>query len=464
MDKVLHWLKGNVAIVVFGVVIVVAPILAFILSSRWNQSVLEEAQARARKLSEIEAIAKTNVSLTIPGGEPISLTTAVNQRLLDEYKRITEELKGDAGRVREQALAHNKRNHGLLIPRLFPEMPAVERDTLPPEMYETVLAAYRRMLESIKGASPVSPDEAARAVARREEDYITGTLRKKSRSELEASEVAELTTELTKARLAKYGEPALSSRVYVDLSALPLPSAALKASASEAEMFAWQWNFWLVDDILQALNDANVAVGGRDGRIATNPVKHILSIRPLDALSFGGMAAPDGPGAPGGSGRRSPNFGGMGAGGNMLPPAAEGGGDAGGAAPPAGGADAARDYKASFTGRVSNALFDVRPVEVRLVVAMDKIPAIIDALAKRNFMTVLDVDLQPADPFAAAARGFIYGTDPVAELTLVLETVWLREWTTPFMPRQVKEHLKIPVAPPPGAAPPDGAPPEQAGG
>jgi len=460
MDKVLHWIKGNIPIVVLGAVMVVTPIVAFIFAGRWNRSIAEEAQSRARKLTEIEALSKTSVQLVVPGGEPISFTGPVNQYILDEYKRVSDALQGDSTAVRELALAHNKGTHSPLIPRLFPEMPAVERDTLPPEMFEAVLQAYRNLLERIDAADPVPYDEVALRVGQREDDYISGTLRKKSRTELEPSELADLTSELTKARLAKYGERALSKRMYMSMAGLPLPSPALKASATEGEMFAWQWNYWLVEDILLALDDANRSVAGEEGRIAANPVKHVLWVRPLDALSFGGAGGDaGGSGSMQGSGRRVPRYGGLGPGGSsMAPPGGAQPVDPESGAPMGGGVGSAgKEYQSSLTGRTSNSLFDVRPVEVKLVASADRVPAIFDALARRNFMTVLDVDLRPADPFAAAAAGFIYGSEPIVELTLLLETVWLREWTLPLMPKQVREHLKIPATPAPGGE--DGASP-----
>jgi hypothetical protein len=459
MDKVLHWIKSNIPIVVLGAVMVITPIVAFIFAGRWNRSIAEEAQARARKLTEIEAIGKTNVQLVVPGGEPIAFTGPVNRYILDEYKRVSDSLQGDSTAVSELALAHNRGTHAPLIPRLFPEMPAVERDTLPPEMYEAVLQAYRSLLDRIQAADPMPAGEVAQRVIQREEDYISGTLRKKSRSELEPSELADLTSELTKARLAKYGERALNKRVYLSLESLPLPSPALKASATEGEMFAWQWNYWLVEDILHALDDANREVAGADGRIATNPVKHVLWVRPLDGLSFGGSGVEGaGTGAPGaGSGRRVPRYGGLGAGGGTL-------GAPGGAQPadpdtgaPMAPASGGRDYSSSLTGRTSNSLYDVRLAEVKLVARADRLPAIFDALARRNFLTVLDVDLRPADPFVAAAAGFIYGSDPVVEVTMVIESVWLRAWTVPLMPKQVRDHLKIPSTPTPGSESGDGS-------
>ena len=85
----------------------------------------------------------------------------------------------------------------------------------------------------------------------------------------------------------------------------------------------------------------------------------------------------------------------------------------------------------------------MRNVELVLVVDTEQLPTLFDALAKRNFMTVLDLELRPADAFDAARLGYIYGTSPVSEATLLIETVWLREWTVPFMPSDARQALGI---------------------
>jgi len=117
-----------------------------------------------------------------------------------------------------------------------------------------------------------------------------------------------------------------------------------------------------------------------------------------------------------------------------------------------------RDFTRTFTGRVTNGLYDVRYVEVGMVVAAERLPVILNALARRNFITVVDLQVRPADAFAAAADGFIYGSEPVIDVTLTLESVWLREWTAPLMPLSVRQELKIasPTVGSPGAVPLEG--------
>lgn len=482
MNKVLHWVKSNLAIVILAVVMVVAVVIAFIFSGSWNASIQTDAEDRARKLPEITQLQKTPVNLVIPGKPPQELTTTINPALLREYERLTGELRDDAAKVRELAVVHNRKGRGVLIPRLFPDMPAVEKDTLPAEMHDQTVAAYAALLTSINAGSPPPADSIATKLIDREEQYISGTLRKKDRKDLDAQELKDLARDLSSVRLTHYGDAAQSISIYATTDALPLPPATLKAAATPGQMFSWQATLWVVSDILAAIGDANTQVGGPKGPVAGNPVKRLLSLRVLNPIAAGAAEGSSG-NAP--SGRMAPSFGNMAPGGAAPPPVdPSAAGAAGGAGAPAGDAfdpakEAPVDYKTSFTGRVTNQLYDVFNVELRVIIEADKLPVLMDSLARQNFITILDLDLRPADPFAAAAQGFIYGKAPVVDATMLLETVWLREWTSVFMPKEIRDRLKVvlpgakregdavptaPAAPgassdselPPGVAPPGG--------
>ena len=135
-------------------------------------------------------------------------------------------------------------------------------------------------------------------------------------------------------------------------------------------------------------------------------------------------------------------------GGGDSPSAAGSGGPADpGAAQVDPSASAAIDKSISITGRTSNSVYDVRNLDCTIVVATRGLPAVIDAIAAQNFMTVLDVQLLPANAFAAASDGFIYGIEPVSTVRLQIETIWLREWTADAMPGDLREALGIKSAP-----------------
>jgi hypothetical protein len=115
-------------------------------------------------------------------------------------------------------------------------------------------------------------------------------------------------------------------------------------------------------------------------------------------------------------------------------------------------APAPRDFKVSLTGRATNPLYDVINVEVGLVVENHRLPQVLDEIAKYNFMTVTGLQLKAVNPFEALAQGFFYGPEPVTEVHLNIETIWLREWTREFMPKATRQALGIPLASPAGTS------------
>jgi hypothetical protein len=179
------------------------------------------------------------------------------------------------------------------------------------------------------------------------------------------------------------------------------------------------------------------------------PVKRVISIGMLSAPAA--AAAGDDGSESGSAGAFGAPSGGFSAGGGRR----GGGGEPSGQMP-AVAADPAQevppDYTISFTGRHTNPLFDVWYVRADLIVDSAHVPAVFDALALQNFMTVVNAQIESVDQFGDLKAGYFYGA-PVSRLTLDIETVWLREWTAPFMPVELKQVLSIPVPPATEAAP-----------
>jgi hypothetical protein len=230
---------------------------------------------------------------------------------------------------------------------------------------------------------------------------------------------------------------------YADPQLFKLPpwNNATMAALPMAELFEWQWTYWIHEDVLEALALANTG----SASVIDAPVKHLLAaaVRPESfvaaATSAGtGAAAPGAGGSAGGSGSRP---------GKRNPGGDDEGGSPRGAT--AGGApvdprrEAPLDFTLTFTGRKTNPLYDVRYVSLSLVVDPVRLPVVIDALARRNFITVVGLELSEADPFDALPRGFYYGSGALARVEMTLETVWLRSWTKDFMPAEVRAALGI---------------------
>ncbi len=438
MTAVLDWIKSNVFTVIFAVVMVAALAALPIFSSRMNSDVKEKVENRVGTLRKLEGLEKTKV--TIPGarpGEPASQTALVNQRLLEKIQQVTDADREDAENILAKAVEHNRLGRGVLMDTLFPDPPIERRDVLPRQFYEVLLEQYKALLEQVNAGSPPTLEEMREEIEHRRSQFLTQTLQKDDTDPLDDEEAAQLKDELTQVRMGRYAEAADRVGLYLSIDALNVPEWVTTYQPTMSELFEWQWRYWIIEDLLMALSDAN----SQSSSASRAPVKRVLDLYVYEDTSSSGstggssgggsgMGAGMGQGAPG---RRGPAGGGG------------GGGDA--AVPPDPKKQVSLDYLVSFTGRKTNPLYDVRLVAMTLVVESARLPQVLDALARRNVITVLDLSMAPADPYEAVMDGYIYGTEPVCELTLSIETIWLRSWTSQFMPEEVKIALGVPREP-----------------
>jgi hypothetical protein len=82
---------------------------------------------------------------------------------------------------------------------------------------------------------------------------------------------------------------------------------------------------------------------------------------------------------------------------------------------------------------------------IEVLVEWQRLPQFIASLAQTNFMTVLKTDIQDVDEYEALQKGYIYGTGDVVRATMLIESLWIREWTSALMPDDVKRAMGIAV-------------------
>jgi hypothetical protein len=264
--------------------------------------------------------------------------------------------------------------------------------------------------------------------------------------------------ELVKQRLGVYGETAKKISIYASMSAFGVPgeddpsmATPLKdlkeTDAQDRLLYDLQWQYWIASDVLRAMKAAN---GSGDRSVLRNPVKRLISLRVLPmevaaAASSSGEAMSMGGGDPSAEAPAAPVDGGA----TAAPEAADS------TAALAVGEPAiddtieiGRDYAKRHTGRVSNTVFDVRMAEVVFVAETSKLPLVFEKFADQNFMTITNLKIAPADPFGAARLGYLYGSEPVCEVTATVETIWFRKWTAKHMPAVLRTALGIQSAAP----------------
>lgn len=474
LEVVVSWAKNNTLAVVFTGIVILVPVGGFFAADMMGEGVRKEAQRRAQVYNDLTSASNAKAMLPVPGGEPVELDVVATDQVVDQFSAALEKYSKDATEVYTRARVFNNgsetdpKHKPAVDAGVFPRYDTKSNATVEAVRFkvaDAIAAAYAKLLQEARAGMPPKDTDVAKAVEGAELRYIQAELKQESRAKLSADQASQLDRHLGKVRIAEYTEAAKKISMYGDLSAFEVPSRAsvtglyktkADAAAQDTALFDMQWKLWVATDIMRAFTSCNRSAGS----VLQSPVKQIMSLKVLPMEMAAAATAT-------GGGEAS-------AMGGDVAPATDGAAPAEGAVTDAAAApvvatepvidpkqEAKRDFSKRFTGRVSNGVYDVRLAEVTFIAETSKLPKVFDALAAENFMTVTNVRLAPADPFAAARMGYLYGTAPVSTVTATVETVWFRDWTAKHMPESVRTALGITSsAPAPsgdGSAPADAA-------
>jgi hypothetical protein len=454
-QKIIAWCKANIVLVILIVVSIGAIIGLPMIAQGMTEQLEQSLKQRTSNFKKIDKLQSTSVS---PPGSSKASNVAVNQALLDAYIEVTGTLRIEAEEVVGKSVSLNKKEYVVFSTDLFPAPPPDQRETLPQQFYRLLETEYKALMQQLRAGSPVATEELVVYLEDSRVRFMETNLSTKQDAQLTSEQRSSLEKHLANLRMARLRTHAEDISVYFDESTLHIPAFDIRATPSVGTLFNWQWRYWVVADILGAVASMN------DGQtVLTSPIKQVVMLEILGMPTIseedsggkpngGGGAGPTGPkpgmpprpGPGGPSGGRPNPFGpggGGSGGGSPKPPT---GGPTGGPKPPTRD-DETGSLAESQTGRKSGGLFDMFQVRIQMIVDTQRIPAILDGFSAYNFMTVIDLDLEPEDKFVALGDGYDYGSASVSKMTLVLETVWLRSWTTEFMPDSVKKAIGIKV-------------------
>lgn len=430
------WIKGHLFIFVMSLLIVLFLGCGWYFSGGLNTQLVSDIDDHKKNFQKLDKASKTSVTLPMTSGD-FTASGTLNQALLGSLDELSKTMAGDVQSAKDLVLKHNGEGSKKLLvdESQFPNPPQSKREDLPNKVHAALITAYDEMLEAANAGTPPALDSVEAMLLREQSRFVQADLRKTSRDELTEQELSELTSKLTQARLQMYNEVAGKITFYASPRTFKLVESPFvtKQDHSLAEMYTWHWDWWVAEDLVSAIAAANSnPVSGKALTVADAPVKRLISVQSLDA-PFESSASRTGNSA----GRQA---GGSGRGGGSTPAAT-----VGPLPEPMVGMDGSLDvdFAVSLTGRTSNKVFDVRNVRVVLIVETAKLPRLVNALGNENFMTITNVSVQPANAFAAAERGYIYGANPVSRVTLDLETLWFRQWTAAWMPQDVRDALGI---------------------
>ncbi|MSR34609.1 MAG: hypothetical protein EXS12_07430 [Phycisphaerales bacterium] len=426
--KFVPFLKRRGVLIGAVLAIVVAPLAGWWFRGGITDSIVETMAQRSKEYDKIIKLGTTSITIRSASGEAESKTESVslNPTLIEALSERNKILDSEVTKIYQSAVEHNKKNHVIIQMKdnkvVFPK-PEQNDALLLDEIFLTQIgSAYEALLTENRTGQPPDPLAVLEAVQRRSGDYILNDLKKKSLSEVtDPKELADLNAALRGARLASLDTKAREIAIYLDANAIRMPPT--QGPINLTRCFVWQWDLWVLQDIFRAIASSNSNMN--DGVISAS-VKRIMSIQIFSIAA----AAKEGPTA-----EAEPE--------PTEEPKETSESPSTTATELTGVAIAPKtaivpDYSASLTGLKSCQLYDVRNVKLKLIVAAADMTKVFNAFAKENFMTVTQVKFQPVDIFQAARLGYIYGKDPCSEVTMILQSIWMREWTTLKMPVNLK--------------------------
>ena len=431
MKNVLGWVKSNVWIVVLGVIILVAPPVAFVFSGGWNTSIQEERQREVSK--EYTTLTGLKVNHVLPGetadAESVSLSSPPNEKTTAFFAEKRAAYTSATTRAVEAALRFNHKDRGVLMPELLPEPPSDREQLLVTRMADMIVpsrdpdspTAFQQLFQRVNAVRPVHPPSQAERL-KRERDRQFGQLGFENENSAPDDVVEQITAQLAERRLGEILGRARAGLVYADEDSLP-ETIPFRAPAQEnvnlVQCFLWQFDYWVVEDLLSAITEANSARTTPDAGITGALIKRVVRIEP-DEFVVNVPSENDGRrGSRGGRGGRG-----------------RGGAQSGLLKAP----KSITEYRQG-----NSQLWDLRRVYTTLIVDADRVPEVIEVLSSSNFTFVVGVEMDTVDVNEHLKQGFYYGSEPVVEVTFELEMLWLREWTKQYMPNPVKAALGIPV-------------------
>jgi len=465
MKSVIGWVKTNL-ISVASIILVIASIGVIVWSMMHGGAAADEASTELNKMVRQLRGYESN-TVPFPPAEVdappedisgVVINPATLERLDEVYGKLTREYQA----VISPIVQHNRGGHGLVVPGVLPETDANhlrhETRTRYREAFVNMLEPYDASIPDaprLNAINPMNPAELQYQLRLVEEGFRPDGFGNAASGSMSESDRKRLRAQQTERALELLVERARSAHIYADIypqsSGFPFQVAPW-SQATGLPSYKNIWNshmeLWIQEDLVHAIALAN-KVSDPKMSVVDAPVKRLISISVIPGNvgtdTMGGMgvagevkSAGGGGGMMGGYGGGYGGMGGMGGGMGGQPEAAAAASAAGNPDQPLG-----VDFHTGPSGRISNAIYDVRHARVVLIVDYQQLPSLFNAISQVNFMTVLDCQVKDVDEYMALMEGYVYGPGDAVQVDLLVESLWLRDWTQQFMPSEIKTALGI---------------------
>ncbi len=444
IKRVFDWVKAN-PITLAAAAMAAAALLSLLVLNSAGAAFVTQMQQRANVIAHLASLQQTKVKIppANPDDPEVRLQLAVNQGAIDQLKNVYEKMNKEYTEIFKLAVDSNRGRHVPMHPGLFPEprdpaVPFEVRDIyrgILEKMFDRPTAA--NIYPRLNAGQPPSQMQIAKALAKVQENYLANNFfpPKEKIEQLTDPQLDQL-NELKKQKLLELlQEKAQSIHLYADTD-IASPDFAFDVGQWSkpgprplmSEIWEGQVGLWIQQDIAQAIELTNQPSAAKSNVMST-PVKRLIGVRVIP----GGVGVEGFSANIAGSGqingrRRMAQLDRT-----QAPPVDTGSID-----------DRLPDnFEKSPTGRQSNAMYDVWYAKTAMVLDAQAMPAFFENLQRVNLMSVLVMTVQDVDEYEALRDGFVYGSGDAVRVEMLIETIWLREWTSQYMPESVRNQLGV---------------------
>jgi hypothetical protein len=430
MSHVLNWAKANIITVVSGVMILIAAVLYAVLVRPAAGGLQTEMGQASRELAQLRQISRGNVDGPARGtGKPLQIPRPVTAADVRQLGDIFREMNSGYRALYQFAVQFNQNNHRPLVEDLFPRQAtdsilfrartAYNRAFLNPNTGEDQVPG---LYQQLGAGMPPTPEQIDANLKLLQTQFMNAPGRAGELVDAEKIQLAQMKAAAHRDMIASrasevwvYAErPEIQAGTLVSSGVFDIGAwAQATAKPLIEEVWEGQMGLWIQQDLVTAINLAQF--GGEpdpDRNVLQLPIKRIIRIE----LNPEYLGTSDNARAPTGM----PT--GMAVPGRPTATAAASQPDAASPLP--------TDYALSPTGRVSNALYDVRSAELSVIVDARHIPLLLNALTRVNFQTPILKRIVDIDEYNEFAAGYFYGQGvDVVQVDLTVESLWMRRWT-----------------------------------
>lgn len=475
MKNVIAWMKTNpISVAAFALIVVSLGAIGYFMFAA-NPALQERAEAPVtQKLGEIKRLTRQPVDVPPANADdpPESRSVTINPAVIEVLGGIYADLNRESESIFAAALAINQASHTPMMAGLFPDTPN-DKKFQARTVYGRLLSAMvgtREWANEVAQTTGVAvPYLNARPPLQREYvqslldqqmdamtkgDGLAGVISEARLEQQKKEQQRELINELLRHAqgINVYADPELGNMLAPN-PAFPLQIASLGASADSptpSQLWEGQLELWILQDLVEAIYLANDVANEREhldvngksvpSSVLNAPVKRLLRAEVLPGYvglhNLGGVSSIGGTTSTSGRSNRGGTTPGVGGGASYPPPAG-------------GKTDQPRETKLSEnfviapTGRSSNALYDVRHARLIAHVDYQRLPELLNAIGSVNLMTVLNMRVNAVDEYELLNELYMYGQGDVVEVEMIIETLWLREWTSKLMPEDTKIYVGL---------------------